>query len=292
MAAVTYLIPAVDGVAYGLMLFTVAAGLWLAFGAGGVLNLAHGVLFALGGYAAAVLTDGTWTSLAVAAAAGTAAGAAAGGLLAVGLVPLARRGHLAQALFTFGVALAVGALLVLAFGAQDLRPVLPAMLDQPVALFGRRYPAYRLGFIAAAAVLAAAGWWVLARTRWGAAVRAMRDDPAMLAAVGASPKMLLATVMTAAGGLAGLTGVLGAPIIGIGPGTAELVLLLSLIVVVVGGLGSVAGAFVAAVAVGQVQSLGVLLLPAAAPYLLFAAMAAALLLRRRPLGPAAAGGHA
>lgn len=280
-----YLIPAVDGVAYGLMLFTAAAGLSLAFGAGGVLNLAHGTLFAIGAYAAAAFSDGSWAGLGLSAVAGTAAAAAAGGLLSLGLARLATRGHLVQALFTLGVATAAGALLVLGFGPDELRPVLPAVLDQPVHIGGRRYPGYRLAFIGTAAVLAAAGGWVLSRTRWGAMVRAMRDDPQMLACLGASPRVMLAAVMATAGGLAGLAGALGAPIIGAGPRTGELVLLLSLIVVVVGGLGSVAGALAAAVAVGQVQTVGVLLVPAWAPYLLFAAMAAALLLRARPAPP-------
>ncbi|MGH3683099.1 MAG: ABC transporter permease subunit, partial [Natronosporangium sp.] len=202
--------------------------------------------------------------------------------LTVGLVPLTARGHLPQALYTFGVALAAGAVLVLAFGPEELRPTLPALLDQPVYLFGRRYPGYRLAFIATATALAVAGWVVLTRTRWGARVRAMRDDPGMLAGCGTSPTVMLAGVMTTAGGLAGLAGALGAPIVGVGPGTPEWMLLLSLIVVVVGGLDNIAGTFAAAIAVGQVQSLGVVLLPDLAPYLLFAAMALVLLVRYRP----------
>ncbi|MGH3681719.1 MAG: ABC transporter permease subunit, partial [Natronosporangium sp.] len=116
-----YLIPVVNGVAYGLLLFVVAAGLTLAFGAGGVLNLAHGAFYALGAYSAAVLTDGSWAGLVLAVLIGTVTGAAAGGLLSVGLAPLAGRGHLAQALLTFGVALVLGALLVLVFGPDELR---------------------------------------------------------------------------------------------------------------------------------------------------------------------------
>jgi branched-subunit amino acid ABC-type transport system permease component len=292
-----YLIPVVNGVAYGLLLFVVAAGLTLAFGAGGVLNLAHGTFYTLGAYAAAVLTDGTWAGLALAVLCGTLAGAVAGAGLSVAVAPLAGRGHLAQALLTFGVALALGAVLVLAFGADDLRPVIPAVLDQPVTLAGQRYPGYRLAFIAVAALLALAGWLVLARTRAGARVRAMVDDPGMLACCGTDPRLVLLAVLAAGGGLAGLAGALGAPIIAAGPRTAEVVLLLSLIIVVVGGLGSVGGAFLAAVAVGQVNSLGVVLWPAWAPYLLLLAMAAALLVRGRgglagsgPAGSGLAGG--
>lgn len=279
-----YLIPVVNGLAYGLLLFVVAAGLTLAFGAGSVLNLAHGQLFAAGAYAAAVLTDGSWTRFGLALLVGTGAAAALGAALGVAVLPLAGRGHLAQALLTFGVALLVGAVLVLRFGADQLRPAVPSGWDRAVSLFGRQYPGYRLWFIGMAALLAVALWLVLSRTRAGARVRAMAADREMLACCGTNPRLVLVGLLAAGGALAGLAGVLGAPILGAGPETGEQVLLLSLIVVVVGGLGSVPGAFVAALVVGQVQSLGVVLAPDWAPYLLLTAMAAALLLRRIPGG--------
>jgi branched-subunit amino acid ABC-type transport system permease component len=255
-----------------------------------VLNLAHGATFTLGAYAAGLLIDGTWAGLATAAGVGTITGAAAGGLLSAAVIPIAGRGHLTQALLTLGIALVVGALLVVAFGAHELRPDLPAVLDQPVHIAGQRYPGYRLAFIGLATGLAGFGWLVLARTRAGARVRAMACDPQMLACVGTSPRLVLAGVLTSGGALAGLAGVLGAPIIGAGPGTADWVLLLSLIVVVTGGLGSVPGAFVAAIGVGQVNSLGPVVVPQLAPYLLFVAMAVALLARRRGSPVPTAGG--
>lgn len=275
-----YLIPVVDGFAYGLLLYVVAAGLTLAFGVADVLNLAHGTLYAIGAYAAAVLSDGTWTSLALAAGIGTVSAAAGGALISAALIPVGDRGHLAQALLTFGISLAGGALLVLAFGANDLRPVVPSALDTSVMLAGHRYPAYRLAFLAIAALLAVTAWLVIARTRLGARVRAMVDDRDMLACLGNSPRLLLTGVLSAGGALAGLAGVLGAPIIGPGPRTADTVLLLSLVIVVLGRLGSLGGAFLAAIAVGQVQSLGVAVAPTWAPYLLFAAMAIVLVARR------------
>lgn len=283
-----YLIPVVNGVAYGLLLYTVAAGLTLTFGVAGVLNLAHGTVYVLGGYLAVSLSDGTWTGLGLGVLAGTGAGLASGLLLWAMLRPIEGRGHLAQALLTFGVALAGGVLLVRAFGSDDERPVLPAALDAPVDLLGHRYPAYRLGFIALAAVLAAGGVLLVRRTRFGAAVRAVADDRDMVAAIGLNPRAVMAGVLAAGGALAGLAGALGAPIIGPGPRTADTTLLLSLIIVVVGGLGSIGGAFIAAIAVGQIQNLGVTLAPNWAPYLLFAAMAAALvagpMMRRRRWG--------
>ncbi|MFI8197006.1 branched-chain amino acid ABC transporter permease [Streptomyces sp. NPDC085942] len=284
-----HLVPAVDGVAFGLLLFVVAAGLSLAFGTAGVLNLSHGTLYAIGAYTGAELSDGTWGGLALGLAAGTAAACVAGAGLAAATAPLARRGHLAQALLTFGLALIGGDLLIQLFGADELPVRVPEALDSSVTLLGHRYPAYRLCFIVMAVVLAAFGTWVLTRTRMGAAVRAAADDPQMLAATGRSPRAVHTGVLAAAGALAGAAGVLGAPIIGPGPGTSENVLMLSLVVVVLGGLRSLWATLAAAVAVGEVQTLGVALAPALAPYLLFAAMAAVLVLRSRFTEPAAHG---
>ncbi|MDT0435482.1 MULTISPECIES: ABC transporter permease subunit [Streptomyces] len=284
-----HLVPAVDGVAYGLLLFVVAAGLSLAFGTAGVLNLAHGTLYAIGAYAGAACGDGTWGGLVLGLAAGTAVAGAAGAGLSFAAFPLARRGHLAQALLTFGLALVGGDLLVQVFGADEPPVRVPGALDTSVTLLGHRYPAYRLGFIVMAVLLAAFGSWVLARTRAGAAVRAAADDPRMLAATGVSPRAVHLGVLTAAGALAGGAGVLGAPIIGPGPGTSENVLMLSLVVVVLGGLRSPWATLLAAVAVGEVQTLGVAVAPDLAPYLLFAAMAVALIARPRATEPP--GGH-
>lgn len=285
-----HLVPAVDGVAFGLLLFVVAAGLSLAFGTAGVLNLSHGTLYAIGAYTGAELSDGTWGGLALGLAAGTAAACVAGAALSAATAPLARRGHLAQALLTFGLALIGGDLLIQFFGADELPVRVPEALDSSVTLLGHRYPAYRLCFIVMAVLLAGFGTWVLTRTRMGAAVRAAADDPQMLAATGHSPRAVHTGVLAAAGALAGAAGVLGAPIIGPGPGTSENVLMLSLVVVVLGGLRSLWATFFAAVAVGEVQTLGVSVAPELAPYLLFAAMAAVLVLRSRFAEPAAAHG--
>jgi len=274
-----YLIPGVDGVAYGLLLFVVAAGLTLAFSVGGVLNLAHGSLFALGAYSAAAITDGSWSSFGLAILVAAAAGTAGGGVLAAALAPVAGKGQLTQALLTFGIALVTGDLLSTVFGPAERPVVTPAALAASVSIAGHRYPAYRLVFIAAAVVLACAGWAVLRRTKVGARVRAAVDDPEMLACLGTNPRTVRDGVLVTAGGLAGLAGGLGAPILGAGPSTASTVLVLSLVVVVLGGLGSIPGALGAALLVGLIQTLGVTLAPTAAPFALFAAMAVALVAR-------------
>jgi branched-chain amino acid transport system permease protein len=278
-----YVIPALDGVAYGLLVFVAAAGLVFCFGVANILNLAHGMLYAIGGYAAAALLDGGWASLALALGVGVLAAATAGVVLAGLLTPVTTGNHLTQALLTFGVALAGGSLLVAGFGPDDPQVRVPAALDGSVALAGHRYGAYRLVFIVVAAALAAGLYLIVRRTRAGMLVRAAVDDPEMVACLGVSPTRIRVGVLAAGGALAGAAGVLGAPIIGPGTDTADTVLLLSLVVVVLGGLGSMVGTLLAALAVGEIQTLGVALLPSAAPFLLFAAMAAVLAVRARGL---------
>lgn len=301
-----YLVPALDGVAYGLLLFVVAAGLVLCFGVANILNLAHGTLYAVGAYLAAALFDGGWGSLLLGLVAGIAAAAGAGALLALLLAPVVggagsghggaggggrggdgpdRSGQLAQALLTFGVALAGGSLLVTAFGPDNPPVRVPGAVEGAVELAGHAYPAYRLGFIVTSAVVAALLYLVVSRTRAGMLVRAAADDPEMLACLGVSPARVRLGVLTCGGALAGLAGVLGAPIIGPGPGTAGLVLLLSLVVVVLGGVNSVPGTLLAALSVGEIQTLGVAVLPGAAPFLLFGAMAVTLAARSGRLLP-------
>lgn len=273
--------PAVDGVAYGLLLFVVAAGLALAFGVAETLNLAHGTLYAVGAYAAASLGDGGWPRLALALCAGTVAAAALGGVVAVAVHPVAHRGFLTQALLTFGIALVGGDLLAARFGAQDLPVPVPSTVDGSVNLLGHHYPAYRLAFVVAGAVLVAGLHLAVTRTRAGMLVRAMADDRVMVASLGVNPLAVRVGVLAVAGGLAGAAGVLGAPIIGPRPGVADIVLLLSLIVVVLGGLRSLPRIAVAALVVGEIQTLGVAFAPAVAPFLLFAAMAGVLAARAR-----------
>lgn len=276
-----YLVPFIDGIAYGVLLFLVAAGMMAAFAVGGTLNLAHGAVFALGAYLCAVLSDGTWTGFAAAVLAGAAAGAGCGGLLAAALAPVRARGHLAQALLTMGIAFIAADLMRTVFGPADRPTPAPRAIAGTVRMFGHAYPAYRLALIVAAVMVAAAGWWVLTRSRAGALVRAAVDDADMLATLGVNPALVHVGVMVAAGGLAGLAGAFGAPVIGAGPATATTVLLWSLVVVVLGGMRSVPLTLLAALGVGQAQTLGVVAIPGLAPFLLFAAMTVVLVARSR-----------
>lgn len=266
------LVSMVDGVAYGLLLFTLAVGLSLVFGMMDVLNLAHGTLYLLGAYVAYALSDGSWVGLLVAVLAGVLVGVAGGGLLAALTQPLASRGHLDQALLTLGIAFIAADILATVFGGEVLPIAEPRALADSVSILGHSYPAYRLAFIVIAGLLATLVYLMFERSSLGALVRATVADRDMVRASGVDTRKVMFGVFAIGAVLATVGGVLGAPILAPGPGVDETVLVLSLVVVVVGGLGSVPGALLGALLIGQIQTLGVALLPTYAPFLLFGAM--------------------
>jgi branched-chain amino acid transport system permease protein len=278
------LVSMVDGVAYGLLLFTLAVGLSLVFGMMDVLNLAHGTLYLLGAYVAYTLSDGSWLGFGLALVAGVAVGVLGGGVLAAMSQPLAARGHLAQALLTLGVSFIVADLLFAYFGSEILPTSPPAALAHSTSILGHSYPVYRLAFIGIAAALAVLVYAVFERSSLGALVRATVADRDMVRAMGVDTRKVLYGVFAFSAALAAIGGVLGAPILAPGPGVDENVLVLSLVVVVIGGLGSVRGALVGALVIGQVQTLGVAVLPTLAPFLLFGAMLVVLAWRPQGLG--------
>jgi branched-chain amino acid transport system permease protein len=273
------LVSMVDGVAFGLLLFTLAVGLSLVFGMMDVLNLAHGTLYLVGAYTAYSLSDGSLIGLALALVVGALVGAVGGVVLAGMTQPVAARGHLDQAVLTLGVAFIVADLLSSAYGAQVLPADPPEALRGSLSLLGHTYPVYRLVFIAVAAVLAIVVWAAFERSSVGALVRATVADRDMVRALGVDTRKVFVAVFAFGAGLAALGGVFGAPILGPGPGVDETVLVLSLVVVVVGGLGSVTGALLGALLIGQVQTLGVALVPDYAPFLLFGTMLVVLAVR-------------
>ncbi|MBA9002673.1 branched-chain amino acid ABC transporter permease [Thermomonospora cellulosilytica] len=281
----TYLVTVLNGLAMGSLLFAVALGLSLVFGMMDVLNLAHGAIYLVGAYVAVALPgDGASPAMFVAAVLGAAvAGAVLGGALAG--MTRATPHHLDQALLTLGVALVVAESLTVVFGSDVHSPAAPAPLDGGVRILGETYPVYRLLVIAFGAVLAVAVYHLVERSRLGAVIRATVADRAMVSALGVNTGRVLVGVFAAGAALAAAGGVLAGPILGAQPGLDEKVLLLALVVVVVGGLGSVRGALLGAVLIGQVQALGVALLPEYASFLLFAAMAVVLLVRPAGLLP-------
>lgn len=281
-----YAATAIDGIAYGLLLFVVAAGLALIFGVMDVLTLAHGTLYLAGAYLAWLLTGGSLLGLAAAVAVAVVVGAAAGGGLAAALRPLP--GHLDQALVTIGMAFLAADAFRSVFGPAPLPADPPAVLAGRVDLFGHGYPVYRLVFIGVAAAIAVGLHLTLRHSTAGLLLRATVADPGMAAATGVNVRRLRATAFAVGGALAVTAGVLGAPLLGPAPGVDTTVLILSLIVVVLGGTtGSVPGTLAAALLVGQVQTVGVLAAPTLAPFALFGALLTVLVGRSRTTGPTA-----
>jgi branched-chain amino acid transport system permease protein len=280
----TYLVSALNGLAIGFLLFILAIGLSLVFGMMDVLNLAHGSLFLTGAYLCWSIAgaDPSWPGFAAALAAAAAVGAAGGALLSLGTDRLARRSHLDQALLTLGVTLIAADALSAAFG-DDVHAVDPPPgLDGGVLVFGEAYPVYRLALIGSGAVLAVLVHLVVERTLLGATVRATVADGAMVSAIGLDERRVKVAVFGLGSALAAVAGVLGAPLYGARPGLDATVLVLSLVVVVIGGLGSVRGALVGALVIGQIETLGRALLSDLASFVLFGALA--LVLIARPQG--------
>jgi branched-subunit amino acid ABC-type transport system permease component len=191
--------------------------------------------------------------------------------------------HLDQALLTLGVALVVAELLAIFYGNDVLRVVAPPGLNGSTKVFGDTYPTYRLALIGIGALIAVAVYVVVERTTVGALVRASVADREMVSAVGVDNRRVKLAVLGVGSSLAALAGVLGGPINGAGPGLDERVLILALVVVVIGGLGSIKGAFVGALLIGQVESLGRALVPDLASFVLFGALALVLIVRPRGL---------
>lgn len=275
------LVVAMDGICFGMLLFTVAAGLALTFGVAGVLNLSHGVFYVAGSYLGWTLTDASWSGLAAAVGVAAAGGSVAGAGLSVLLRPLTT--HLDQALATIGVTLIGGYTLTRVYGADPLSVRPPAGLAGSVSLAGRDYPSYRLAFIAIAVVLAAFLWWTVSRTRAGLLIRAAAEDPGMLAALCVEPARVHTAVLAAGTALATTTGVLGAPILGAAPGLEHTILISSLIIVVAAGGRSIPAIAGTALIVGQIDTTVVAAWPDGAPYLPHAILIAALLTRARSM---------
>jgi branched-subunit amino acid ABC-type transport system permease component len=266
-----------------MLLFVLAAGLSLIFGLMDVINLAHGVFYLLGGYVGLALTRALgsfWLALLVAPLAVGAAGL----LLEYGLLRRFYGGrHLEQVLLTFGVALIVADLTRAAWGARVEAVAVPALLAGQASVFGQPFPLYRLAVIGFGLALAVILGLVIARTRLGAIVRAGVSDAQMVAALGIDIQRVFAGVFGVGTALAGLAGVIGAPVFSLYPGLDSEILILALVVVVVGGLGTLKGAFFGSLIIGLADTFGKALLPEFSRFLLFAVMALILLARPRGL---------
>jgi len=272
-----------NGLASASSLFLVASGLTVIFGVTRVVNFSHGSLFMLGAYIGwSVLTrlprEPAWFALGVVIT--MAATGAIGLLLEVALLRrIYRAPELFQLLATFGVVLIVQDMTLVVWGPNDLSLPRPRWLRSFVELGDSRVPSYDLFLIVIGPVVLAVLWLLFTRTRWGTLVRAATQDREMVAALGVDQRRLFTTVFALGAALAGLGGVLSLP-----DRSANLQMDLSVItdafvVVVVGGLGSLPGAYLASLLIGLLQSFGIVLLPKVTLVLVFAVMAVVLVLR-------------
>lgn len=246
-----------NGLQLGLLLFLVAAGLTLVFGVMDFINLAHGVQYMVGAYLAVVfhgLTGHFGAALLLALAATLAFGLV---LEAVVYRPLYGRDHLDQVLATFGVILILTEGAQWMFGGAPLGLPGPEALDGAVPLMeGFGYPVYRLAVMSAALATALGLWLLVTRTRLGVRVRAGAQDAEMVGALGVDVRRLFMGVFGLGAMLAGFAGILAAPMLAVEPTMGEGPLILAFVVIVIGGVGSIRGAFVAALVVGLADTLG------------------------------------
>jgi len=245
------------GIQLGLLIFLLAAGLTLVFGIMDMVNLAHGSLYMLGAYLAVTFIDLTGSFLLGGALALVATLLLGMVLEFVVLRSLYARDHLDQVLATFGLILFFNRAVQAIWGAGGLSITLPAWLQARFEILpGVPYPVYRFGITVVALVVAAALWYLIARTRTGMLIRAGASNPRMVSALGVNIKLLFTTIFGIGAALAGLAGLMNAPISTVYSGMGEEVLIQAFVVIVIGGIGSIRGTFVAALGVGLIDTLG------------------------------------
>jgi branched-chain amino acid transport system permease protein len=278
-----------NGVQLGVMLFLMASGLTLVFGLMNFINLAHGSFYMIGAFIAssAVIRTGDFFSGLIVAVLGT-------GLMGLVLERsllrhLYHKSHLQQVLITFGLILVLNELARIVWGPFPVALQIPSFLSGSVEILpGETYPVYRLAILAVGLLVALGLYLIITHTRAGMWVRAGASDRDMASATGVNVQLVFALLFGFGAALAGLAGVMAGPILTVQVGMGEPILILSLVVTVIGGIGSIRGAFIAALSVGIVDTFGrVLLPPALGSMIIFVFMA--LFLAYRPQGLFASG---
>ena len=270
------LIQMLNGVQLGLLMFLLAAGLTLTFGIMDLVNLAHGSLYMMGAYLAWTLIG--WTDSFVVGALLTLPAAFLLGVIveAVVMRRLYARDHLDQVLATFGLILFFNELVRAVWGPAGKSIAVPGFLARTVEILpGVPYPAYRFAIIVVGALVALLLAWLVARTRLGMLIRAGASNRPMIAALGVNIELLFSLVFGLGAVFAGLAGLMAAPISSVKIGMGDDILILAFVIIVIGGIGSIKGAFVAAMVVGQIDIIGRAFLPDLLKTFLSAASASA-----------------
>lgn len=275
-----FLIQVLNGVQYGLLLFLVASGLTLIFGIMGIINLAHGSFYMLGAYLAFSLT-GMLGNFWLALLAGILLSLAFGMILEWLVMRLLyRRDHLYQVLLTYGLILVFEELRSLLWGDDVHGVPVPAALDFSIPLTDTlSYQVYRLAMSAICLAIGFGMYWLIQRTRLGMMIRAGSVNRDMVQSLGINIGLVYRLVFALGVALAALAGMLAAPVSSVFPGMGNQVLIISFVVVVIGGIGSVKGALVAALAIGLADTFGKVLAPQIAGMVVYLLMAAVLLWR-------------
>src|SRR5579862_8186498 len=273
-----WIIQILNGVSYGCLLFLLAAGLTLTQGLLRLVNLTHGSYYLLGGYFGLMVMKATgnfWLAILSGAAAMAVLG------LFIQKFFLSRYPHneLAQVLLTFGFLFLMGDLALWRFGGTPQTIPTPAMFQGAVSIGPARFPTYRFVLIGAGLLIGLFLWWIIEYTRIGMVVRASVDDAETASGLGVNTPVLMTSVFALGALLAGAAGVIGGPLVGMYPGADFDVLLLAIVIVILGGLGSLRGAFLAAILVGLLDTAGRTLFPQFSLFAIFAPMAIMLIVR-------------
>lgn len=277
--ATRYLILILNGLTQGALFFILGSGLTLTFGLMNVVNMSHGAFYLLGGYIAysIVTSTGNWI-LAV---------LVGGGFMAVfGLLferILLKRvrdgGALPQTLLTVALSMVIADLTLAIWGGTPLTLVVPRFLNPPIRLFGITYPGFRYLLMIVAVAIALVLYFLLYRTKFGIAVRASVDDRETVSALGVRNDVIYVSMFVLASFLAGIAGALGGSYLSLSPGEDSTILTYSLVVIIVGGMGSLGGAIVSAILLGQILSFGMAFAPQWSMFLVFVPMAIVLAVR-------------
>jgi branched-chain amino acid transport system permease protein len=276
----SFLIQSLNALQYGLLLFLVASGLTLVFGIMGIINLAHGSFYMIGAYLAFALTSLTgnfFVAIVLGIPLALAFGAALEALL---FAHLYKRDHLEQVLLTYGLILIFEEVRSLLLGDDVHGIPVPEIFAASIPLNDTlSYPVYRLVISAVCIVLALGLYWLIQRTRLGMMIRAGSHDRDMVQSLGIDINRIYRTVFALGVALAALAGMLAAPISSVFPGMGSQVLIISFVIVVIGGIGSVWGALIAALIIGFADTFGKVLLPDFAGLIVYLVMAVVLLWR-------------
>ena len=262
MSTILIIEQVLNGLQFGVMLFLMAAGLTLIFGVMGLINLAHGSLYMIGAFAGAAVAGATGSFL-LAILAAMVAAAFAGAIVEMAVLRrLYARDHLDQVLASFALILIFSEGTRWIFGSLPLYLNIPSWLAGPITLPGGiQYPLFRLALIVVGLLVWLGLWALIERTRLGIQIRAGENDREMIAALGINISKLYTLVFALGAALAGLAGALVGTIQSVQVGMGEPVLILAFVVIVIGGIGSIKGAFIGALLVGLTSTLGGIFLP-------------------------------